>query len=65
VKDLQIEEPAQKKPQMPPPQLDDPAILGVRCSFRYVVESRDGHLGAMKISRLLSVVDASVSPDPS
>ncbi|KAF8542635.1 Scd6-like Sm domain-containing protein [Trichophaea hybrida] len=28
VKDLRIEEPAQKKPQMPPPQLDDPAILG-------------------------------------
>lgn len=29
VKDLRIEEPAQKKPQPPPPQLDDPAILGV------------------------------------
>lgn len=32
VKDLRIEEPAQKKPQMPPPQLDDPAILGVGSS---------------------------------
>ncbi|KAI5852134.1 putative G2/M phase checkpoint control protein Sum2 [Tricharina praecox] len=28
VKDLRIEEPAQKKPPIPPPQLDDPAILG-------------------------------------
>ncbi|KAA8911766.1 Scd6-like Sm domain-containing protein, partial [Sphaerosporella brunnea] len=28
VKDLRIEEPAQKKPPPPPPQLDDPAILG-------------------------------------
>jgi len=32
VKDLRIEEPAQKKPPVPPPQLDDPAILGVSTS---------------------------------
>jgi hypothetical protein len=66
VKDLRIEEPAQKKPQMPPPQLDDPAILGVRCPWREggVVELGDWCFGATKISRLLSVADASAFPNP-